>query len=47
MFADINKMNPIELMTMEANTTVSPVEKSKANWLKKLFRFKKQVRENS
>lgn len=44
-FADINQMNPIELMTMEANATVALEQKSKRSWFRRLFR-KKQVREH-
>lgn len=43
-FADINKMNPIELMTLEANATAPLTDhKSKRGWFKKIFRFKKRV----
>ncbi len=43
LFADINKMHPIESMTLEANT-LSPEMETKKGWLRRLFRFKRQVR---
>ena len=42
LFADINKMHPIEIMTMESNT-LSPEMESRKGWLKRLFKFKRQV----
>lgn len=43
-FADINKIHPIEIMTLECNA-ISPVAEggSKKGWLKRLFHFKRQV----
>ena len=42
-FSDINKMHPIERMTLEYNTCEPAAQKSKKGWLKKLFKFKRQV----
>jgi len=44
LFADINKMHPIETMTLESNTLSPEMESSRKGWLKRLFRFKRQVR---
>ena len=42
-FADINKLNPIETMTLDSNHPLSPADHKKGSWFKRLFKLKKQV----
>ena len=47
LYEDINRLYPIESMTLDSNSSQDPLTpqgRSKGNWFKKLFKFKRQVR---
>lgn len=46
LYEDINRLYPIESMSLDSNSTqdpLSPPSRSKGNWFKKIFKFKRQV----
>lgn len=47
LYEDINRLYPIESMSLDSNSMqdpLSPPSRSRGNWFKKLFKFKRQVR---
>ena len=46
LYEDINRLYPIESMSLDSNSTqdpLSPPSRSRGNWFKKIFKFKRQV----